>query len=313
MAQLKTPYDKTVKLEKRIAWLRFLAIFAVLSPLGIALWFILVAAQFLIWRFTRIELPPELVIATAGLLVLWVCRYLAFYPIDKSKEAWNGSSNNDDLVYALGARPCSDREKDRFMSVLEDILARGSNVVVHDNWYVIDYPIPQAFTVGTDLFITREAITGRHLAPILAHELGHLHRKDGDKFKAVRSLVYPFIQFKTTNMTTYNRFYTEAPAKNQSEAIKVLDVELKTAFWAIVFGGFSLIYYAREWADFFKHQDFWADSYALKLGFGQELIDYLEEVQKTDMAVPFYASWIPYTELRIGQLIKAMETETIPW
>lgn len=305
MAKLRTPFDKTLKLEKRLATVRLVVIMLVLSPLAALLQGVVTLVVFIIWWVTGIELPIGFLTLATFFAWLGAGAYLAFYNTRAAEKARNGQNDNESLVYALGARDVSTREQDRLQSVLDDLLERGhSNVKVHDNWWVIDYPIPQAFTIGTDLFITREAITGNHLAAILGHELGHLNYNDGRLFKAVRSFVYPFIQFKTANLNTYARFHTEAPAKTQYEAVKIFDVELKTALWAIVFGGFSIIYYAKDWAEHFRELDFHADDFAVKLGLAGELVDYLEEVQKTDMAVPFYASWIPYTELRIDKLLQ---------
>ncbi len=61
---------------------------------------------------------------------------------------------------------------------------------------------------------------------------------------------------------------------------------------------------SQPWATWFRERDYLADKYAAELGFGDDLIKYLEEIEDLSTAAPFSSSWVQYTELRIDRLLQ---------
>ena len=56
----------------------------------------------------------------------------------------------------------------------------GGRVAAPSAWFVLDEPTPDAYTLGSTVYLSRAAIEGKHLSGIMAHELGHIAHKDGD-------------------------------------------------------------------------------------------------------------------------------------
>ncbi len=215
--------------------------------------------------------------------------------------------------WALGARQHSSREEEKILAVLTQIQVLGhQDILAHNNWWVIDSPLPQAFTVGSDLYITSAAIsqddttTNKYLTPILAHELGHLNNLDGLMLQALRNFVYPVVQVRMTNLSRLSSGVfsnKDEDTRTSADVADSLDKQGRTFFYSIIFGGLGAIIYASQWAEWFRQRDYLADDFVVKIGLGQELLEYLEEYRKYSFAVPFSASWSQYTELRIDRLL----------
>src|SRR5690606_17458948 len=94
----------------------------------------------------------------------------------------------------------SQREKENVVQVWEEIQTRNEGVTFHKRWYVIDSLLPNAYSIGTTLYLTSGSIRtsdgnpDEFLGALIAHEIGHLENGDSSTLKALRNFVLPFIQ-----------------------------------------------------------------------------------------------------------------------
>lgn len=310
-------YRNTLWYEKFFAFFRAIGLLVLLAiPAGIASG-LLFLVQF-VSGFVGGELAALLIVligaAQVGIGLFWFLKSisLGYLNVNNSTDAKKGGTRTDDMIrWALGAREGSRREEDKVMVVYERLQSLGhEDVQSHNNWWVIDAFLPQAFTVGSDLYLTSAAINSEWLAPILAHEMAHLRQKDGLLLSALRNTVYPVVQSRMTNMGGLGKgaFLGEDKEAPQTsvDVVESFGNQARTLFYAAIFGGLGVIVYAREWAEWFRERDYLADDYVIELELGSELLSYLEANKKFSMAAPFSANWTQYTELRIDRVLLSM-------
>lgn len=219
--------------------------------------------------------------------------------------------------FALGARTASKREREAIQAALSQIGAKInlSHIKSPSNWFVIDSPTPNAYVVGTTLYVTRELLRNDHLTAVVAHELGHINSYDGRMVMALRRLVIPPVHYLSQLIrqpAPGNMVMIVAPDPLQAY-IQITQVWLFSLFLSLVGGGFGLWALSPLWIWYWRKREYNADEFAAYLGFGSELIEYLEEYQFFDVATPYFLSSHPYTELRIDRL-QQMEAQrsTLP-
>lgn len=76
---------------------------------------------------------------------------------------------------------------------------------VFKSWNVIESSGVFAFTYGANIFISRGAFTERYFNALVAHEIGHLHQRDGLILQALHSLTYPLFNHLLFNPTTIQK------------------------------------------------------------------------------------------------------------
>lgn len=195
------------------------------------------------------------------------------------------------------------------MSVIERLVHDGHpDIKVHDRWWVIDNPIPQAFTLGSDLYLTTGLLAADYLPGVVAHEMARLYQNDGKMAHALRSMVFPFVQYRTTSIGQMTGIREET-VSNSVEAVEFFGARGKIFLYALVLGGFSLLWYKKEWAEYFRERAFLADKYVVYLNLEHDLLEYLKENKGQTTAVPFSTNWVPYAELRMDRVLGETEKE----
>jgi Zn-dependent protease with chaperone function len=177
-------------------------------------------------------------------------------------------------------------------------------------WFVLDAPPPDAAVCGDALMLSRGLIESEFLAAVLAHELGHLASSDGKLTASLNRLVITPLPWRTP---------TERANRNT-----VIDASERTLLGITLFGG--LLWLTRRvlrfacgglalrllgpfWGSYWREREYAADRFAVTLGQGEELAEFLEvHALLHDNPVPFI--WLseqthPPSELRIDRLHKA--------
>lgn len=86
--------------------------------------------------------------------------------------------------------------------------------------------------------------------------------------------------------------------------MQTIQAKLRYAFW---FGGNGLLWLGQSWAEYWRERDFRADIFAAKLGYGQELAEFLSEYQNLDIAQPYLLRGRPYSAERLENLKRFQE------
>ena len=232
----------------------------------------------------------------------------------KSWLAMTGvTSESANFHFRLGARIPSSREREKVIDVLQQIVNIKKNVIWHDEFLVIDAPLANAFTSGRTLYLTSEAINSTWLNALIAHECGHLANGDGRLLKALRDFVYGMAQAPMISQRSLSRGTFEKKVEGVQEAADLPNLvisRIQLWFWALLLGGVAPILFARRWTVYFRQRDYLADDFAYQLGFGQDLLDYLQSGSAGIAAIaPGAQTWTQFTELRIDRLLLHFQKE----
>jgi Zn-dependent protease with chaperone function len=144
--------------------------------------------------------------------------------------------------------------------------------------YVVDTNDKFAFVRGRTLIISRGLIESGLLAPVLAHELGHACSTDGRLIQALDRLVLwgdPLVSAREEN------------TRREHGGMAALVVGVLR--WAVRIAGGSLTVRLMSplWARYWRTREKAADEYAVALGQGPALAQYLEDwVQPSDRPHP---------------------------
>jgi Zn-dependent protease with chaperone function len=206
--------------------------------------------------------------------------------------------------FVFGARQPSQREQAAITDAVGQFTA---SVPLPQQWFVVDAPTPNAYVVGRNVYIERELFQTPYLAPILAHELGHVNSADGRLILALRRLAVPAqLAFgsATQVMGSVNR------RTGQVGCIGCL--WSAPMFLFLLFGGGWGLRLTRPlWLWLWRDREFAADAYAANLGQGPQLAQALDDLALfVDTAAPFMAGRAhPYTEQRIDRLLQAEQQQ----
>lgn len=214
----------------------------------------------------------------------------------------------------LGAREPTRDEMETIIDTVQRIQAESGKTIkkgAPSEWLVLDEPFPDAYTIGSTVYLTRAAIENDNLAGIMAHEMGHVAHKDGDLLLSLRRFIVPLAYWvgidrqATAAGAVLGTGSTARLGSMQTEDEKIffrfqsLKIKLWLAFW---FGGVGLLLLGRAWAQFWRHRDFMADEYAVQLGQGDSLMSLLEVYRHIDVAQPYLLTNRPYTAERLDRL-----------
>lgn len=229
----------------------------------------------------------------------------------------------------LGGREPSKRE---FMAYRTSMAALEATTMIllpqPKQWFVVDESEPDAAVCGDTLMLTRGLLEGpsANLSAVLAHQLGHLQGIDARLTAALNRLVIdrprppkghteakapPILNPPTTPTHTPN------PTPRQPVVLTGGKVENARITWtltgwatrttiALLRGGLALRLTAPAWGQVWREQEYEADRFAARIGWGEKLADLLEAEQlKHDHPIPLV--WQsdhthPPTELRIDAL-----------
>jgi Zn-dependent protease with chaperone function len=199
----------------------------------------------------------------------------------------------------LGGREPSSRERSRFQEAFDQLQTEApAELPSPRSWFVLDTPERDAAVCGDGLMLSRGLLESGYLAPVLAHELGHLATPDGRLTAAINRLVL---------WEPRERDRREVSAHDPEPSIigAMIGWFLRIVI-ALVRGGFGLRIARPVLGSYWRQCEYRADRYAASLGQADELADFLElHALLNDHPVPFI--WLtehthPPTELRIDRL-----------
>lgn len=245
-------------------------------------------------------------------LIIGTAALIAFGPIIWSILNLVGMKGGHRFTpWSMGARTPSTREREAYTNALVHIQANApTTITAPSDWFVIDTLEPEAYTIGTTLYLSREVLrtkggNQRHLIALIAHELGHINTIDGRLSLALRRLVLPpvyLLSYVLQQVAPGIVSFAASLAGSGSYAASVVTWFTNAAL-AISGGGAGLFILSPFWAEYWRSRDYAADTFAAEVGVGQELIDFLELYEFKDVAVPYYMMLHPYIELRIDRLL----------
>ena len=212
--------------------------------------------------------------------------------------------------FALGARQPSRREREAVVAALTQIASNApKGTIGPTKWFVLDQPLLNAYVVGTTLYLTRELIKSPYLAPLIAHELGHINSTDGRLTLALRRLVIPplYLLSNSIGQVAPGAVMVSALTRNQTGCLIGGVIWFCSFLLAVAGGGFGLWLLNPLWVWYWRQREYAADEFAAKCGVAPGLVEYLERHQFFDVATPYFMAEHPYTELRIDRLLEIVE------
>lgn len=243
-------------------------------------------------------------------LVLWggliIAAIVALWPFAASLLASERAGGFLFTRFMLGARDPSRREREAVVAAFAHIEENADGEIVSPTeWFVVDENMPNAYTIGTTLYLSRELIRSPHLAAVLAHEFGHVNNGDGQMTLALRRLVLPpvYLLSQASSQVAPGNVTVIVTDNTMSAYLQIAGVWLLSFLLSMAGGGFGLWLLNPLWVWFWRQREYEADLFAARCGFARELIEHLEQHQYFDVATPYFLSSHPYTELRIDRLL----------
>lgn len=212
-----------------------------------------------------------------------------------------------------GAREPTPFEDAALWRVLDELdAASGGRVgplLGETRLFVLEETELTAGVVGTGLYVSAPLLGGhqfRYLAPVLAHELGHIAGGDARLQLALQRLILP--EAERFKAGTHG---LAAGAVRLGTLTRTPWGCLFGLYFAAIFkvigagrGGGGLKLTGMSWAGYWRGREFAADAFAAELGQGQALIEYLRRHRFLDAAIPYYpfVAETPYVTERIDAL-----------
>lgn len=225
--------------------------------------------------------------------ILWLAAFLALSPVIASVLTLTVLPGGYGLTrLELGARKAEVWEREALLGALQELVETApSGTNKPSRWLILPDEIdPNAFVVGTTIYVHSCLFGTPYLLPVLAHELGHLNHGDGRLVLALRRLVPPPL--------SYWKF---EPGEGGYPPWQL----------KLFGGGLGLSMMTPFWNRYWQKRELLADRFAFECGQAPGLIDLLEHYQFFDVAVPFHAfrSTHPYHAVRKGQLLDLLEAQ----
>lgn len=221
--------------------------------------------------------------------------------------------------FALGARKPSMREKELLYAALDEVIQGNPNVRAPSAFYVIDNFDPNAYTIGTTLYIhsglLSEQTAGTHRLGVIAHHLGHRNSLDGRLTLALRRFVIYPVYFLSRSVGTVapGSFVYSIGRGDAKGCLAGTLVLLVSLFLALAGGGLGTLLLNPLWTAYWRRREFVADEFAQQLKLGGPLMEYLKQHTLQDAATPFFLNPTPSNELRIDRLLHGPDTpSTMP-
>jgi Zn-dependent protease with chaperone function len=208
--------------------------------------------------------------------------------------------------WSLGAREPSMREREQIILALQNAAAQApEGTTGPSRWFVLDRTTPEAFVIGTTLYLSRVMIHSPYLMAVLAHELGHLNSLDGRMTLALRRLVLPPVLWVSAGLGQIAPRAVAASVLMRSSAgcIAGTLMGLGALFLLLAGGGIGLWLLNPLWVGYWRSREFAADAFAAACGYADQLAQFLEQRQFFDVPVPYFMTPEPPIELRIDRLI----------
>jgi len=200
----------------------------------------------------------------------------------------------------FGGRIVGEREKPLISLALDSITADHPKVKRPGRIYVLDGPsLPNGYIIGNTVFLTTNIVQGEHLAPVLAHLLGHINSWDGRLIGALDALTF------------FQVYGLSRQAVTPFDLVFFVVIEWMGLF---LLGGIPLKIMGASFETYFReNREYQADTFAVQLGQGHPLIDYYEDNQLTERPMPWNQGRIdPPAELRIDRIMQQLGILEVP-
>jgi Zn-dependent protease with chaperone function len=222
----------------------------------------------------------------------------------------------------MGGRPPSARERAAFEEAMESLRSQSAEPIPEpSSWFVFDSRDADACACGRSIALSRGLLETEYLEAVLAHELGHLQSSDGRISAALNRLMI----FKGSARVAEDEdegarrrrqsllWYYEPGGEWMPLAMQL--ARLASGFlrliWWIARGGLALRLLGFVWAAYWRSREHAADAYAVALGQGEMLAEFLESYAlPNDRPVPFRfisQETHPPSELRIDRIHAEMQ------
>jgi len=258
---------------------------------------------------------------------LFLCGAVAFVVVCGLAFLFDSFLGQWFLRLISGARPSIEREKRQLNPVIEWVQAeveatQGFLPFKKLHVLVVDEPTPNAFAIGkNNLIVSRglyEVATEDELAAVIAHELGHLHNGDSRRLGIALgvSTITLVITFVANAILAVASAVSALSSKSEGGVVFLL-----FSLIAMLFSGFFLLFVLAgngvlKLAMLFvgRKQEYKADQFAVKAGFGLGLLSFLEKVKdfewtsKKSFLAKLYHTHPPVM-LRIGEIEKYLNPQ----
>lgn len=254
-------YAATFGLHFLTGWLRALVAAVVL----------LIVNLFTVWWF-GLHLPVNTLALVVGFITLPISLATLVMPLG----GWLWQQ-------AEGGRKPSERERAVFDMAIGQLREADPRLRGPARWFVVDSSGENAAAYADALMVTRGLLDSGSLAPVLAHELGHLNSSDARVSAAVERLIIP--------------------PRHPAEPI------FPIVGW-VLSGRAAGDLMSIPWGLYWRRREGAADAYTAKLGRGPELGAFLDSPGFEDGPTPFKsfgASSHPWTEHRVEKLDREEE------
>ncbi len=233
---------------------------------------------------------------------------LAYSNILTSLMAYIGFGGGSLMTrFVMGAREASTREQEKLNELFTQMVSQSEiEIRSFSKLYILDSLLESVNLIGTTLYVSSGAIRGNHLPALIAHEYGHLNYGDGSNILALRRLVFPLFSLFISGIRDFSTgrpiYRPEIKAFDPVQLSSAIKNKLMFFRFALIGGGISVWALSWFWAKYFRENDYLADAFAVKLGYKDELLAYLEQDRFYDTAVPYMLAWYPANELRIDAI-----------
>lgn len=232
----------------------------------------LIVAQVMLSFFPQITiLPAEYRFFIEAMMLMLVMVGISFTPVARALFRWSHH-------FIL---PPED-ELARLQRILKPILLQAGKNRSDFRVYIAEQNILNAYASGVnEIAVTRPllSLSDYELQGILAHEIGHLHYKDGIILNVINTMnLITIVSFKI--LTLVNAIlcaFTRIP---------IIGIAAAIASWTIVLFSYMIAFLAvfpqKMGIILSRYQEERVDAYAARLGFGENLIAGLVRIDTTD-------------------------------
>jgi Zn-dependent protease with chaperone function len=140
--------------------------------------------------------------------------------------------------------------------------------------YLLDDPLPAGAARGRSVVLSRGLLDADSVAPVLAHELGHIRSLDGRLTEALDRLQLWGHPARSADPPT------EAPGRPPDEKRRGALAGLIRLAILLAAGGCAAVLLAPLWAAYWRSREYAADAYAASLGQGEDLARHLADFEQ---------------------------------
>lgn len=254
---------------------------------------------------------------------VFICGAVAFVVVCGLAFLFHSPFGQWFLRLTSGARKTIGREEQLLNPMIErvQVAVQATHGFAPLNLHVMvtDDPTPDAFAIGKNTLVLSRALyetaNEDELAAVIAHELGHLHAGDSNKLGIALgvSVVTLTVAFLAGLAVSFASLVSKLSPKDEAgiffQVFSWIVMIVSAFFLLFVWLGNGILKLAMLFVG--RKQEYRADQFAVKAGFGAGLLSFLEKVKnlewspKQSLIAKLYATHPPVM-LRVGEVEKAI-------